>query len=393
VADFEFATANRIIFGAGNHRQTGEIAKDLGSIALIVTGGNSLESLGLLESLIADLGDNGVSSLHFPVDGEPTVEIIDQGLQMAREGRANLVIAVGGGSAMDAGKAIAGLISNKGDLLDHMEVIGNGEPLEFPAVPFIAIPTTAGTGTEVTRNAVIRSEEHKVKASFRSPFLLPKIAVVDPELSYSMPPEVTASTGLDALTQVIEPFVSKRANPMVDALCREGMLRVSRSLKKAFQNGQDVQAREDMAMASLFGGLALSNAGLGAVHGFAGPIGGMYPIPHGIICAALLPHVMVENVRAISIKDPKAVILEKYASIGEYLTGQQYPSRDEAIEAGVGFVQNLCVELNVAGLSAYGFKQKDIPEAAEKATKSSSMKANPVVFTVEELENILKKAL
>ena len=190
-----------------------------------------------------------------------------------------MVIGFGGGSAIDAAKAIATLVANGGDPLDYMEGIGAGKPLTQPALPIIAIPTTAGTGAEVTRNAVVASPEHRVKASLRSPFMLPRLALVDPELTYSLPPEVTAGTGLDALTQLIEPFTSHRANPMTDAFCREGLARAARSLRRAYEHGADTAAREDMALASLFGGLALANAGLGAAHGFAAPICGMFPAP------------------------------------------------------------------------------------------------------------------
>jgi alcohol dehydrogenase class IV len=391
--EFEFATANRIVFGPGRFKQLAEIAEGLGNNALVVTGKSALESSGLLAELVASLGDHQVSSLHFIVDSEPTVEMLEGGLEMARQEKANLVIAIGGGSVLDSGKAIAGLLTNSGTLLDHMEVVGQGEPLTKSAAPLIAVPTTSGTGSEVTRNAVIKSEEHNVKASLRSPFLLPTVALVDPELTHSLPQDITASTGLDALTQVIEPFTSNRAQPMTDSICREGMMRAARSLGRVYEDGSDPLAREDMALASLFGGLALANSGLGAVHGFAGSLGGMYPISHGIICAALLPHVMSANVRAISIKDPTSPLLLKYAEVGEILAGKKFSKRVEAIEAAVGFVQNICLEMNIKGLAEYGVKEKDVQEAAEKAAKASSMKANPVVFTLEELDNILKAAL
>src|SRR5207245_11298164 len=209
------------------------------------------------------------------------------------------------------------------ELLDYLEVIGQGRALENASTPFIAMPTTAGTGSEVTRNAVLASPRHRVKVSLRSPFLLPKIALVDPELTYDLPPSITASTGLDALTQLIEPYVSSRANPMTDAVCVDGLRRVARSLRVAFEAGRNAAAaREDMAVASLFGGLALANAGLGAVHGFAGPIGGMFPAPHGAVCAALLPDTMEVNLRALRRRAPESETLRRFDEIARILTGR-----------------------------------------------------------------------
>ena len=211
------------------------------------------------------------------------------------EERCDTVIGFGGGAALDAAKAIAILMTNPGDVTDYLEIIGRGKTLTEPPVPCIAIPTTAGTGSEVTRNSVIASREERVKVSLRSPLMLPKVVVVDPELTYDLPPAITASTGVDALTQLIEPFVCSRANPLTDGLCQEGIERVARSLRRAFESAgrgeapADAAAREDMAVASLFGGLALANAGLGAVHGLAAPLGGMIGAPHGAVCAALLP--------------------------------------------------------------------------------------------------------
>jgi alcohol dehydrogenase class IV len=288
---FEFATATRIIFGAGTLREIGPLSKTLGSRALVVTGRNTKRAAPL-QSL---LREQGVDSILFSVDGEPEIETVVAGTTFAKRERCDFVISFGGGSALDAGKAIAAMLTNPGELLDYLEIIGQGKSLTQPASPFVAIPTTAGTGAEVTRNSVLSSPQHRIKVSLRSPLMLPKVAIVDPELTYDLPPEITASTGLDALTQLIEPYVCVRANPMTDALCVEGIRRVARSLRQAWANGHDAKVREDMSVASLFGGLALANAGLGAVHGFAAPIGGMFAAPHGAVCAALLPHVMKSN--------------------------------------------------------------------------------------------------
>jgi alcohol dehydrogenase class IV len=308
---------------------------------------------------------------------------------LAKQESSSVVIAFGGGSALDAGKAIAAMLANTGELLDYLEVIGRGQALARPSVPFIAIPTTAGTGSEVTRNAVLASPQHRVKVSLRSPLMLAKVAVVDPELTYDLPPAVTASTGLDALTQLIEPYVSSRANPMTDALCVGGIRRAARSLRTAVENGRDTAARMDMSVASLFGGLALANAGLGAVHGFAGPIGGQFPAPHGAVCAALLPHVMEANLRALRLRQPAADALQRYKEIARLVTGNPAP----APEAGIDWVRKLVADLRIPGLGRYGLTREHTAELVSKASHASSMKANPIVLTPEEMAGLLERAL
>jgi alcohol dehydrogenase class IV len=364
---FEFATANRIVFGAGMLNEAGPIAAATGTKALVVTGSNPGRAAALLKVLT-------IPHAIFPVAGEPTLQMVAKGVEHARVERCDLVIGFGGGSALDAAKAIAALSTNTGDIFDYLEVIGKGQALAKPPLPVIAIPTTAGTGAEVTRNAVLCSREHKMKVSLRSPLMLPKVAIVDPELTYDLPPALTASTGLDALTQLIEPYVSNRANPMTDAICREGLARATRSLRRAFDDPHDKAAREDMVVASLFGGLALANAGLGAVHGFAAAIGGMFDAPHGAVCAALLPEVMEANGRS--------------ARWGETPSSRRY---DEIVSAA--WVRDLREHLQIPKLRAYGITEKDIPAICEKAAVASSMKANPVVLTRDELEGILRQAI
>jgi len=290
---------------------------------------------------------------------------------------------------MDAAKAIASLMTNPGDLLDYLEVVGKGKTLCEPSAPCIAIPTTAGTGAEVTRNAVLASAVHRVKVSLRSPFMLPRLAVVDPELTFGLPRSITASTGLDALTQLIEPYVSFRANPMTDGLCLEGMRRVARSLRRVCDEPGNGVAREDMALASLFGGLALANAGLGAVHGFAGPVGGMFPAPHGAVCAALLPHAMKMNLNALRSRAADSSSLMRYDTVARELTG----SASARASDGVDWVKQLTVALEIPSLSAYGIGAGDLEILSEKAAAASSMKANPIVLTAEERMEILRWAM
>jgi len=382
---FEFASAARIIFGPGTATQIGALAREFGRRALITTGLDPAHS----ERILAALSAAGVDYVTLPVAGEPTTDLARQGARLARESNCDLVIGLGGGSAIDAAKAVAALAANGGDPLDYLEVVGRGQSLTQPSLPCIAIPTTAGTGAEVTRNAVLASPEHGIKASLRSPTMLPRLALVDPELTHSLPPAVTASTGLDALTQLIEPFTSSKANPLTDALCREGMMRAARSLRKAYEDGQDKAAREDMALASLFGGLALANAGLGVVHGFAGPVGGTFHAPHGAVCAAFLPHVMAVNAHTMRARQPGSAALARYDEIARILTGHS----GALAEDGVAWVTSLAAALNVPSLAAYGVTTADFPALVEKTAIASSTKANPIVLTPEELGEILTLAL
>jgi alcohol dehydrogenase class IV len=284
---------------------------------------------------------------------------------------------------IDTGKAVAALLTNGGDPLDYVEVIGKGQPLTKPSAPYMAIPTTAGTGAEVTRNAVLGSPEQRVKVSLRSAFMLPRVALVDPELTYDLPAQLTATTGMDALTQLIEAFVSVKANPMTDAICREGMMRAARSLRKVYEHGGDVAARKDMCVASLFGGMALANAGLGAVHGLAGPLGGMFDAPHGALCAALLPHVMEVN-RGM-IRGP--------AGRGAVSAPTEIVKRFEEVAQIVGDLGELVRALKITPLRQYGVKRGDFAAIIERSRSSSSMKGNPLPLRDEELREILERAL
>jgi alcohol dehydrogenase class IV len=382
---FEFATAQRIVFGPGTVSEAGRLAAELGRHALVATGADA----GRAAPLLQRLREAGVSTVVFSVAGEPELETVRRGAALARREHCDLVAAIGGGSVLDAGKAVAAMMTNDGDLLDYLEIIGRGRTLARRSAPFLAIPTTAGTGSEVTRNAVLASPEHRVKVSLRSPFLLASVALVDPELTRDLPPAITASTGLDALTQLIEPYVCARANPMTDALCEEGLRRAARSLRAAFADGGDASAREDMALASLFGGLALANAGLGAVHGLAGPIGGMFPAPHGAVCAALLPGVMQANLRALRLRQPNSPALARYQSVARLLTGRPRAGADD----GVAWVRALAAGLSISGLARYGIKKENIAELAAKSAQASSMKANPVVLSPSELAALLEEAL
>jgi alcohol dehydrogenase class IV len=363
---FEFATAGRILFGPGISRTIPDLVTTLGSRALLVTG-RSMPSAQ-------------VGAARFIVSGEPTVQVARDGVELFRSMRCDAVVGIGGGSVIDAAKAIAALATNGGEPLDYLEVVGKGRVMENAPAPFIAVPTTAGTGSEVTRNAVLGLPEQEIKTSLRSAMMLPRIAVIDPELTLRLPPTLTASTGLDALTQLIEPYVSARANAMTDVYCLEGIRRVARSLRRAYDEGSNLEARTDMAFASLLGGLSLANAGLGVVHGFAAPIGGRFDAPHGAVCAALLPHGMAANIQA-------GAALPRYSDIARLLTGKPEP------EAAVAWVTDLCADMGIPRLATYGIEPKHVDILCDNAKRASSMKANPVVLSQVQLRETLLAAI
>ncbi|MCP3161544.1 iron-containing alcohol dehydrogenase [Myxococcus qinghaiensis] len=383
---FEFATATRIVFGPGRLAEAPELVRGLGGQrVLLVTGKTPARAGALRESLEA----LGLTVTGFRVEGEPTVDLVRQGLGLLAQERCDVVVAMGGGSALDAGKALAALATQGGDPLDYLEVIGRGQPLTRASLPFVAIPTTAGTGSEVTRNAVLGSKEAQVKASLRGPKLLPAVALVDPDLLIGAPASVLAASGMDALSQLIEPFLSARANPLTDALAREGLRRSARSLRRAVLEGPDAEAREDLALASLLGGLCLANSGLGAVHGFAAPVGGMFDAPHGAVCAALLSAVLDVNLRALRARAPEHPSLPRFRELAVLLTGRAEAREEEALS----WVEALRADLRIPGLATYGLTPARLPELVTKARAASSMKANPLTLTDAELAEIATRAL
>ena len=382
---FEFATAGRIMAGPGRAADLPGVLAGLGSRVLVCTGANPQRYGGML----ADLG---VPAAVFPVAVEPTVELARAAVAAARKHRADVIAAIGGGSVIDTGKAVAMLLGNGGDPLDYLEVVGSGRAIVRPAAPCVAVPTTAGTGAEVTANAVLAVPSHRVKASLRSPLMIPRVALVDPLLTVSCPPPVTAASGLDALTQCLEPFVSVQATPLTDGLAREGLRRAGTGLRAAYADGADPTARSDMAMCSLLGGMALANAKLGAVHGLAGVIGGTADVPHGLACAALLAPVIEVNVRALRSSragPPAADVLDRYAEAARLLTGHPAAS----VEDGLAWIAETLTLLHVPGLATFGLRPQDADDIAAQAMTSSSMKGNPVTLSHDDLRAILLQAI
>jgi alcohol dehydrogenase class IV len=379
---FEFATASQILAGPGRAAELPGVVAGLGSRVLVCTGADPARHRGLLAEL-------GPPAVVFTVTAEPTVELARACVAAAREHGADVVAAVGGGSVLDLGKAAAMLLGNGGDPLDYLEVIGSGRKITQPSVPCVAVPTTAGTGAEVTANAVLASPAHGLKASLRSPLMIPRVALVDPDLTVSCPPRVTAASGLDALTQCLEPFVSVRANPLTDGLAREGLRHAAAGLRAAYADGSDRGARADMAMCSLLGGIALANAKLGAVHGLAGVIGGTADVPHGMACAALLAPVIEANVRALRSGPPGAPALDRYAEAARLLTRSPAASIDD----GLAWIRETVSLLAVPGLAAFGVGPQHADDVAVKAARSSSMQGNPVALSHGDLCAVVLQAL
>lgn len=387
---FEAATAGRIVFGDGSAARLGELVRGLvpGGVVLLVTGRDTMRRSAQRAALEAA----GFEVVSLACTGEPTADAAREGTALARERRVVAVVAIGGGSALDLGKATAVLATHPGDPLDYLEVVGRGVALTERSLPFVAVPTTAGTGSEVTKNAVLADPKTRVKVSLRSDTMLPRIALVDPRLTHDVPPDVTAATGLDAITQVVEPFVSSAATPFTDALAREAIPRGARAIRRAFAEGSDADARSEMALTSLFGGLCLANSKLGAVHGLAGPIGGAFETergapPHGAVCARLLPLVLEANVRAL--RAASSPIVARFDELGRMLTGDPLARAEDAVR----WAEDVAHELAIPGLGTYGMTRADLVAIAERGERASSMKGNPIVLSRGELVAILDRAL
>ncbi len=381
---FEFATARRILFGRGTTLELAGLVRGVGARVLVVTGRAPDRHAGLIRTVSA-----GVEACQvWSTDGEPTLDDVRRGAETARALSADVVVAIGGGSAIDAGKAIAALATNRNDVLDYLEVIGGGQPLRAAPLPFIAVPTTAGTGSEVTRNAVLGVPDARVKVSLRSPLMLPHLAVVDPALTHGVPPDVTASTGLDALAQLIEPYVSSKATPLTDPICLAGLRAGAGALERAFADGDDAEAREQMALASLCGGLALANSGLGLAHGLAAPLGGLLGVAHGVLVAAVLAPVMAGNVRAMRRRAPDHASLARYDEVARLVTGERHATAED----GVLWVRALAGRLGARRLGALGLTLAGVADVVARASAASSTRGNPLVLTTDEIAAVVADA-
>lgn len=370
---FAFLTATEILFGRGQAAQAAGRIKALGTRVFLLHG-----TPARADWLAHALAGQGCTVTRFAVQSEPDTAMITAATKAAQG--AQVVVSLGGGAVIDTGKAVAALVPATRPLMDHLEVIGKSLPLDHPPLPFVAIPTTAGTGAEVTRNAVIGSPEHSRKVSLRDKRMLPALAIVDPALTDNTPKAITLASGLDAITQVIEPYICTRANRLTDALCRDAIPQGLRALRRLMVN-EDAQAREDMAWVSLCGGLALANAGLGVIHGLAGPLGGLLPAPHGAICGTLLPHGLALNAARA---DNPARIVEVIGWIAEAF--------ETPYENSLSTLADWSRKNGLPSLAQMGFTPEHLGKAAEAAATSSSMQANPAKLSTAELATMMAAA-
>ena len=377
---FELAIPGDVRFGGGRLSEVPDALAGWGTRRVLLVTGRSPDRAA---ALVDGLQTRGLVVTRYAVSGEPSIQVVRDGVAAAAG--CDAVVGFGGGSAIDVAKAVAVLAVRGADPLEHLEVIGAGRPITAPGLPCVAIPTTAGTGSEVTRNSVLSGD--RVKASLRSPLMLPRLAVVDPDLLLGVPVATIAASGMDALAQLIEPFLSRKANPVTDALARDGIVRSARSLRRARRDGMvNPSVREDLAIASLFGGLCLANAGLGAVHGFAAALGARLGAPHGAVCAAVLAPAIKVNLRAARrVRDRSAVT--RFADLAVLLTGN--PTARP--EAAAGWLTELTTALQIPGLRTYGLTDADTAEVVAAAQRASSMKGNPIELTDDEVAEILAR--
>ena len=387
---FSIARLPRIEFGSGAFSRTAELTSQFGRRALIVTGARSFPASERWHQLLQQLTALDISYEHVSIDGEPSPDRIDDAVNEYATANIEVVVAIGGGSAMDAAKAIAGLLRVKQSVMDFLEGVGPELPYQGPAVPLIAVPTTAGTGSEATKNSVLSKQgDTGFKKSFRDDKLVAEVAIVDPDLLSTCPRDVIAANGMDALTQLLESYVSTRANVFTDALGISGLRAARDGLVRLYQSeGADAQARERMAYASLISGINLAQTGLGSVHGLASPLGAFYPVPHGVVCGTLVAAATEMNINAMFDREMNNPALDRYARVSEVLAQRRFKSRDEALQQLVQLLKQWTEDLMLQGLSGYGLKHEGLDRVVAHS-RGSSMKTNPIVLTDEEIKAIL----
>ena len=396
VNNFSIARLPRIMFGAGVFKELPAIAARYGRRALLVTGGKSLRASTNWRTLEDGLRAAGMTWEAMTVETEPSPQLVDEAVAAFRFKRIEVVIGIGGGSVLDAAKAIAGLLIPGNSVMDHLEGVGREIPYEGPATPFIAVPTTAGTGSEATKNAVLSVQgANGYKKSFRDDRLVAQVAVVDPELLAGCPPEIMAANGMDAFTQLLESYVSMKANPFTDALAVSGMEAVREGFFAAWKGGDGAEARRGrtcMSYAAHLSGITLAQAGLGSVHGLASPLGAFFPIPHGVVCGTILAVATEVNLRALRERAPDSPALEKYARIGALLSDEPPRDREEALSTLVEKLAEWTERLNLRRLGDYGVTENHVAKLVANA-RGSSMKTNPVLLTDAEIAEIARRRL
>ncbi|MGR8932883.1 MAG: iron-containing alcohol dehydrogenase [Gammaproteobacteria bacterium] len=392
---FSISRLPRISYGSGRIAEVPALAAAYGRTALLVTGKHSFCATPRWQSFIQALEAKGMRWLHFTVSGEPSPQLVDEAVSRFRSETVDVVVAIGGGSVLDAAKAIAGLLPHGNSVMDHLEGVGKNIPYRGPATPFIAVPSTAGTGSEATKNAVLSVQgPGGFKKSFRDECLIPEYAVIDPDLLSSCPRELAAADGMDAFTQLLESFVSLKANPFIDALAWSGMCAVKEGFFAAWAGIEPEAAygRAAMAYASLLSGITLAQVGLGSVHGLASPLGAYFPIPHGVVCGTLVAAATEVNIRALQAREPQHPALSKYAQVGRLLCGRPDMGDAAARDALIVLLGEWSDRLQLPRLNRYGISAADFPLIVANS-RGSSMQTNPIVLTDAEIEAVLKQRL
>ncbi len=388
IAAFSFASAPHIHFGTGSRRMLPDILSQFGGRMLLVTGEASFDRSDRCTEILQALNEH-FDIMRLRVSGEPSPSLVDEAVQEFRTMQPDAVLSVGGGSAIDAGKAIAGLLPLGHSVMEYLEGVGRGSAYPGPSLPFVAVPTTAGTGGETSKNAVLSVRgEGGYKKSFRDEKLVAHSIVVDPELSLECPADITAACGMDAFTQLLESYVSSQASPMTDALALSGMTYIRDCFLKACRNGSDIGARTGMAYAAFISGLTLANAGLGSVHGMASPLGAFFPIPHGVACGTLVAEAARMNIHALLKRDAEHPALGKYADVGRLFHRNPTLDDTEARERLLAMLGAWTDELKLPRLGDYGMTRDDVPHVVA-GSRGNSMRTNPVELTDSEITSIL----
>lgn len=388
--DFSIAKLPRIEFGTGVFKKLPDTIAIYGRHILLVTGGQSFSRTDYWQTLINELNDRAMIWVHCTVAEEPSPTLIDETVKAFADHSFDVVVGIGGGSALDAAKAIAGLLKVQRSVMDYLEGVGPELPYEGPTIPFIAVPTTAGPGSEATKNAVLSKHgENGFKKSFRHEKLVAEYAIVDPDLLSSCPPSVIAANGMDALTQLIESYVSARSNAFTDALALSGLYATRNALILLYQQSEPSKAhREKMAYAALISGITLAQVGLGSVHGLASPLGAFYPMPHGVVCGTLVASATAVNIKSMLAREPENKALAKYHHLAEILCGKKYGDPEAAYSALTDLLTLWTKELMLPRLSQYGLQETGLDKVVANS-RGSSMKTNPIVLTDEEIRLIL----
>lgn len=392
--DFSLARLPRIEFGAGRINDLPHLARQYGNRVLVVTGGRSFRNTPHWENLLSAFCSQGITCLDMSVTGEPSPQLVDQAIADFHNEQIGVVIGIGGGSALDAAKAIAGLLKARNSVMDHLEGVGPELPYRGPPTPYIAIPTTAGTGSEATKNAVLSLQgEGGFKKSFRDERLVAEIALVDPDLLASCPAEIIAANGMDAFTQLLESYVSTNANRFTDALAWSGMKAVRNSLLVWHEQGSHARdAQAGMAYAALMSGITLAQVGLGSVHGLASPLGAFFPIPHGAVCGTLVAEATRVNIQALKDRGQGGDVLTKYAQVGRLLGRDGNLPKEVALATLLEVLADWTIQLKLPRLSHYGITRQDFPRVVANS-RGSSMKTNPVLLNDGEISAILSARL